>query len=107
MKSTRFDPKRSSFLRARARPKKRAFPVRLSGASARTRRSSVSVLVPKTDTEDRRVRAEAPDSRTGNARFFGRARARRNDDLFGSKRVDFIQRNPIVAKNLHAGAELA
>ena len=64
-------------------------------------------LMAETDAEDRNARAEALDRVAGNARFFGRAGAGRDDDLLGPQRFDLVQTDLVVAKNLHLGAEFA
>ena len=38
---------------------------------------------------------------------FGRARAGRDDDFFRPERLDFVERDFVVAKDFHVGAELA
>src|SRR5688572_32047986 len=64
-------------------------------------------LMAQTNAKYGNARAETLDRIAGNAGFLRRAGSGGNDDLFRSERFDFIQRDLIVAVDLHIRAELA
>ena len=63
-------------------------------------------LMAQANAEQRNLAGEAPDQWHRDSRFGGRARAWRNDDVLRTERLDFVERDRIVADDLDRRAEL-
>src|SRR5712692_8651616 len=64
-------------------------------------------LVPETDAENRRGRVEASDQTERDARAVRIARPRGDDDALGLESLHLVERDLVVARHVHAGAQLA
>src|SRR5712691_1449766 len=64
-------------------------------------------LVPEADAENRRGRVEASDQPERDARAVWIARPRGDDDALGLESFYLVERDLVVARHVHAGAQLA
>ena len=64
-------------------------------------------LVPEADAENRNAPGEAPDHLERDAGLVRRARPGRDHDLRGRERLDGVERDLVVAHDVHPGAQLA
>ena len=79
---------------------------RWTEASARAE-GVANALMTKANSKDRNLFAESTDDFVGKARFFRRARARRDEDTVRLQRTRLVERDLVVAPNLHGRIQLA
>src|ERR687887_2791856 len=72
-----------------------------------TAEGCADTLVAQTNAENRYTLSKATNDIAGDARLLGCAGTGRNKDFIRMQSLDFIQRDFIIPKDLHIGAQLA